>query len=160
MSLLVVWHTLAMVVAPMPDNAITDPARVLFEPYLTLFRIENIWNFFAPNVRVDPTFRYVVEDASGQFHTISPLDKLSRFHPSEIWIKDWYIGVIDDAETFGDTVAATLCREHAALHPVRITLLEIDQTDFSPEDQRSGKHPSDPEFADEKTLATVECPDE
>lgn len=158
MSLLLVWHSLAIVVAASPDNAITRSARLLFEPYLTLFRLKNEWSFYAPDVRVEPEFRYVVEDASGERHTFVPADKLSRYLPTNIWVKDWYIHVMDNPETYGEFVAAYLCREHASLHPVSITLLELDQNEFSPQAQLSGKHPFDPEFFDEKTLATVQCP--
>jgi len=122
--------------------------------------MESSWSFYAPYVRVEPEFRYVVEDASGERHTFVPSDKLSRFHPIDIWVKDWYIHVMDTPETYGDAVAAYLCREHALLHPVSITLMEIEQNEFSPEDQLSGKHPFDPEFLDEKTLTTVQCPNE
>jgi len=158
MSLLLVWHSLAIVVASSPDNAITRSARSLFEPYLTLFRLKNEWSFYAPDVRVEPGFRYVVEDASAERHTFVPADKLSRYLPTDIWVKDWYIHVMDNPETYGEFVAAYLCREHASLHPVSITLLELDQNEFSPQDQLNGKHPFDPEFLDERPLATVQCP--
>lgn len=158
MSLLLVWHTAAMVVAAAPDSAITRAASSLFQPYLSLFRLQNEWSFYAPDVRVEPEFRYVVEDASAQPHTFVPADKLSRYLPTDIWVKDWYIHVMDNPETYSKFVAAYLCREHASLHPVSITLLEIDQKDFLPRNQLSGKHPFDPEFLDEKTLATVRCP--
>ena len=158
MSLLLVWHSLAMVVAASPDSAMTRSASSLFEPYLMLFRLSNGWGFYAPDVRVEPEFRYIVEDAAGQQHTFVPADKLSRYLPIEIWVKDWYIHVMDNADTYGEFVAAHLCREHAALHPVSITLLEFDQKEFSPKDQLSGKRPFDPEFLDEKFLAAFPCP--
>jgi hypothetical protein len=157
MSLLLVWHSVAIVVAAAPDSAITRAANSLFEPYLSLFRLRNEWSFYAPDVRVEPEFRYSIEDASGQQHTFVPASKLSRYLPTDIWVKDWYIHVMDNPETYSAFVAAYLCREHASLHPVGITLLEIDQKDFSPQDQLSGKHPFDPEFRDEKILATVQC---
>jgi hypothetical protein len=158
MSLLVVWHTVAMVVAPSPDSAITRSARSLFEPYLTLFLLESSWSFYAPDLRVEPEFRYVVEDASGEHHAFVPAEKLSRFHPSDIWVKDWYIHVMDHPKTYGKAVAAYLCREHALLQPIRITLLEIEQKEFWPADQLSGKHPFDFEFLEKKTLTSVRCP--
>ena len=158
MSLLVVWHTLAMIVAPSPDSVITRSVGALFEPYLTLFLLESTWSFYAPEMRVEPEFRYVVEDASGQHHTFVPAEKLSRFLPSEIWVKDWYIHVMDHPKTYSKPVAAYLCREHASLHPISITLLEIDQREFWPSDQLSGKSPFDLEFLEKKTLATVPCP--
>lgn len=158
MSLLLVWHSVAIVVAASPDSVITRAASSLFEPYLSLFRLQNEWGFYAPYVRVEPEFRYVVEDASAQRYTFVPADKLSRYLPTDIWVKDWYIHVMDNPETYSEFVAAYLCREHASLHPVSITLLEIDQKEFSPQDQLSGKHPFDSEFLDKKTLATVKCP--
>ena len=158
MSLLVVWHTIAMVVAPSPDSAITQSARSVFEPYLTLFLLESTWSFYAPDMRVEPEFRYVVEDASGEHHTFVPAEKLSRFLPSDIWVKDWYIHVMDHPKTYAKAVSAYLCREHASLHPISITLSEIDQKEFWPSDQLSGKSPFDFEFLEKKTLATVPCP--
>ncbi len=158
MSLLVVWHTVAMVLAPSPDSVVTDSARSLFDPYLTLFLLQSTWSFYAPDMRVEPEFRYVVEDASGQHHTFVPAEKVSRYHPSDIWVKDWYIHVMDHPETYSKPVAAYLCREHASLHPASITLLEIDQKEFWPADQLSGKTPFDFEFLENKTLATVPCP--
>lgn len=160
MSLLLVWHSVAMVVAAAPDSAIARAATSLFQPYLSLFRLQNEWSFYAPDVRVEPEFRYVVKDSSGQQHTFVPADKLSRYLPGDIWVKDWYIHVMDNADTYSPFVAAYLCREHASLHPVSITLQEIDQEDFSPEDQLSGQHPFDPEFLDKQTLATVQCSSE
>jgi hypothetical protein len=158
MSLLLVWHSVAIVLAAAPDSVIADSARSVFNPYLSLFRLRNEWSFYAPDVRVEPEFRYVVADAAGQQHTFVPADKLSRYLPTDIWVKDWYIYVMDHSDTYGKFVAGYLCREHAAMHPVSITLLEIDQRDFKPQDQLNGKHPFDPEFLDKKTLATVQCP--
>jgi hypothetical protein len=156
MSLLLVWHSVAIVASP--DNVIMQSAGSLFDPYLSLFKLRNEWRFYAPDVRVEPEFRYVVEDASAQRHTFIPADKLSRYLPTDIWVKDWYIHVMDNPEIYSDFVAAYLCRQHAPLHPVSITLLEINQKRFSPQDQLSGKHPFDPEFLDNKTLAIVQCP--
>jgi hypothetical protein len=158
MSLLVVWHTFAMVVGPAPDSDLTTAARVVLQPYLSFFRLDNQWGFFAPDVAVDAGFRYVIEDASGKRHFFNPAEKLSRYHPTDIWVKDWYIHIMEDPETYRDAVAASLCREQAALHPVKVMLLEIDQTDFMPADQLSGKHPFDPEFLDENILAIMRCP--
>ena len=120
----------------------------------------NEWSFYAPDVRVEPEFRYVVEDASGERHTFVPADKLSRYHPTDIWVKDWYIHVMDNPETYSEFVAAYLCREHASLHPVSITLLEIDQKEFSPAGPTERKTPLRSEFLDKKTLATVQCPNQ
>ncbi len=158
MSLLVIWHTLAMAIASAPESMITASARRLYHPYLTLFRLDNNWGFFAPTVELGGQFRYIVEDAAGQRHTFVPADKLSRFLPTSIWFKDRYKDIVEAIETHGQAAAAAFCLEHAALHPVAITFVELEQKDFSPADRLSGKHPLDPEFVDERTLEAIRCP--
>lgn len=158
MSLLVVWHTVAMLLESAPRSTITRAARALFHPYLTLFRLDNNWGFFAPEVGLGAQFRYVVEDAAGTRHTFVPADKWSKFSPASIWFKDRYKIVMDAIETYGDGLAAALCREHASLNPVSITFLELEQKTFSPADRRRGKHPLDPEFVAVNMLKTVRCP--
>ena len=157
MSLLLVWHCFAMIVGPTPDSDLTDAAREVVGPYLNLFRLEHSWSFFAPDVRSYPEFRYIVEDSSGQSHTFEPTVGLSRFRPSDIWIEDWYTNVADEPDTYAEATAARLCREHAALHPVQISLLGVQRVDFTPEDELSGKNLHDPAFENEVFLGTFAC---
>jgi hypothetical protein len=157
MSALVAWHTLAMVIAPSPESDITEAARSLVQPYLTLFWLDHNWSFFAPGVENGSQFRYVVEDAAGKRHTFIPADKLSRFHPTSIWMRDRYIAVMESPQTYGDAAAASLCREHASLNPIAVTLIEIEQKAYWPAHRLSGKQPLDPEFVTVNTLKTVPC---
>jgi len=157
MSVLVSWHTFAMVVAPSPDSDITDAARSLLDPYLALFRLDNGWGFFAPEVRLGSQFRYVIEDASGQRHTFIPAEKLNRFHPTSIWMRDRYIAVMEKPKAYADAAATALCREHAELKPVAITLLQLEQKDYFPEHRLKGKQPLDPEFVTVKTVKAMPC---
>ena len=159
MSLLLAWHALAMVVATAPDSEITGSARSLFHWYLTLLRLDNNWGFFAPNIPKGFQFRYVIQDAAGKSHTFVPDEKLSRLNPTAIWFKDRHKVIMESPETYGDAAAAALCREHAALHPVTITLLEAQQSDFWPTDRLSGKHPLDSEFVTVDVLNVSQCPD-
>jgi hypothetical protein len=158
MSALLVWHTIAMVAGASSEITLAEPARSLLHPYLTLFRLDNHWGFFAPNVGTGSQFSYVVEDAAGTRSTFIPADKLSRFHPTSIWDRDRYKMVMENPDTYGDAAVASLCREHASMQPVSITLLEIDQLDFWPADLKAGKQPFDPEFVNVKTLKTISCP--
>jgi len=157
MSLLVSWHTFAMVVAPSPDSDITDAARSILDPYLALFRLDNGWGFFAPDVGHGSQFRYVIEDATGKRHTFIPAEKLNRFHPTSIWMRDRYIAVMEKPKAYADAAAAALCQEHAELKPVTVTLLQFEQKDFFPVHRLMGKQPLDPEFVTVKTLKTVPC---
>ncbi|MGH6753788.1 MAG: hypothetical protein ACREDP_16650, partial [Bradyrhizobium sp.] len=146
MSVLVAWHTFAMIIAPAPDNSITVAARALAQPYLTFFGLQNPWEFFAPFVSPGYRFSYVIEDTSGEKHTFTPADRLNRFDPNSIWMRDRYTMIMTMPDLHGEAAGATLCLEHASLNPVNVTLLEIQQKDFSPEDMLSGKLPLDAEF--------------
>ena len=78
MSMFVAWHTLAMVVAPAPEDSITAGSlRRLLDSYLTLFYLDDKWDFFAPSVDRGKQFRYVVEDASGTRHSFVPLEEMN-----------------------------------------------------------------------------------
>jgi len=156
MSLFVGWHTLAMVLGP-NSSATAQASRVVLQPYLSLFRLDSTWAFFAPSVGKHSQFRYVITDANGRDHTFVPNEELNWYLPTDIWFKNWYYTIIEFPETFGDFFAQLFCRQHADLKPVSITLLAIQEQPFSPEDHLRGKRPLDPEFITVDTLKHVEC---
>ena len=158
MSILLIWHTFAMMVGPAPGSRIVGPSRWLAAPYLTFFGLRNEWGFFAPTVSPGYRFSYVVEDTAGEKHTFTPADALNSLHPDSIWKRDHYVMIMTMPELYGDAAAADLCLEHASLQPASITLLEIEHSEFWPDDLRNGKRPTDPEFAKINTLRTVTCP--
>ena len=158
MSAVVLWHTLALVVAPAPDSKIVQSLRRLLHPYLTLLRLDNPWDFYAPNIGTGHLLQYVIEDAAGRQHTFVPVEELSSYHPRFWWFRAWYDAVLEDPEKHGGSIAALLCRRHVALHPIAVTLRKIQQGDFSRADHLSGKHPLDPEFVTESTLKRLACP--
>jgi len=158
MSAFLAWHTATIVIAPAPDvSAFVQALRVPLHPYLVFFRLDNPWDFFAPNVGRRPQFRYIIEDVRGNHHPFMPTKDLNWFHPSFFWSYSWYDAVIDEPETYADAAAAFLCRKHASLHPVSIILLQAEGGDFTPEDQLAGKNPMDPEFVTVTTVKRVAC---
>jgi len=158
MSALLIWHTAAMIIGPSPPSAIADASRVVLEPYMTLLRLDNVWGFFAPNVKLGSHFSYVVEDTQGKTTTFTPADTLNRFHPNYIWVRDRYTRIMEQPDVHGDTTGAELCLKHASLNPVRVSLLQRAQRPFGPHDQMDGQHPYSPGFVTEKTVRTINCP--
>jgi len=159
MSLFVAWHTLAMVVAPAPEESdLVKGLRVVFDPYLHLFRLDNAWDFFAPDVGKNSILRYVIQDGNGVGHTFEPMAHENWFHPSSIWFHDYYDALIESPDDLAKGFAALFCREHADLHPVAITFLEAEEQDYMPDDRLRGKLPRDPEFIKVKTVKKLECP--
>ena len=159
MSALVAWHTFAMVVAPAPEGSVTvQTLRVPLQPYLTLFMLDNKWQFFAPDINRGTQLRYVVEDNAGKLHAFMPREELNWLYPNFIWFDQWYQEILDYPAYYGASAAAFFCEKHASLRPVAVTIQEVDQQDFSAEDWLAGKHPLDPEFVNVSTLTHVPCP--
>jgi hypothetical protein len=157
MSLFVAWHTFAIIVAPAPSNSLTDSFRRVLQPYLTLFRLDNEWGFFAPNIGAGTLFRYVIEDKAGGTHTFNPAEQLSWYHPNYFWFRSWYYAIMDDPDLYADDAAARLCKEHADLQPVAITLMEVEEKEFKSSDLLAGKVRTDPEFYTVTTIKRDKC---
>ena len=159
MSVFVAWHAAATIFAPAPQNSVIAIAlRPLFQPYLSLYRLDNPWDFFAPSVEAGAELHYDLEDASGARHTFVPTRELSWYHPHYFWYRSWYYGILGDADIYAEGAAAFFCSKHAALRPVSITFTEHQHSDFAPEDHLSGKLPTDPEFVTEQVVKRVPCP--
>lgn len=166
MSLIVAWHTFAMVVAPAPAGSGTVLSlRVPLQPYLSLFRLDNGWGFFVP-VGKHSQFRYVIEDAHGNNHTFLPTETYEPIGDTDwpllnyVWwrgFKYMYEGIMEVPEARADVAGAYLCRRHASLEAVAVTLIDVQELDYWPEDYLRGKHPLDPEFVTENTLVRIDC---
>jgi hypothetical protein len=160
MSLVVGWHSLAMLVAPAPDNSVlVQSLRSVLQPYISLLRLDTGWGFFAP-VGKHAQFRYVVKDAAGNDHTFVPSEGPARSIQRYVWWREFkylYDGIMDSPETRAGVAGTLLCREHAALDPLFVTLQQVQEENFWPEDLLAGKHPLDPEYVTVNTLLRVPC---
>jgi len=157
MSVFVAWHTFAIVVAP--NSSVTAQSlRSIVQPYLSLFRLDSNWAFFAPSAGRHSQFRYAIIGGDGREHVFVPSRELNWYLPNDIWFKNWYYTIIEFPDAFGDFFAAYACRKHADLKPVLITLQAIHESNFSPADHLAGKHPLSPEFTTLDALRDIECP--
>jgi hypothetical protein len=158
MSAFVAWHTAATVIAPAPEvSTLVQALRVPLGPYLSLFRLDNMWDFFSPNVGRGSQFRYIIEDVRGNHHPFAPTANLSWFHPTFFWFGSLFDAVMANPEAYADSAAAFLCRKHASLHPVSVIMLEAAGEDFTPEDYLAGKDPMSSEFVTVTTVKRVSC---
>ena len=165
MSLFVVWHTVAMVAAPAPGTSdLIKGLRIVLDPYLHFFNLDNQWNFVAPDITEeghDPPgviLRYVIKDDAGTLHRFDPEAGLNWLRPSWFWFRSWYVALLQSPDDFGEQFAALFCREHAELHPVTITFFEVDEQNYGPLDRLRGKQPLDPEFVTVAPVKSFECP--
>jgi hypothetical protein len=159
MSAFVAWHTFAMVIAPAPDSEVSRVARLALQPYLTFFRLDNEWDFFAPSVGQGSRLRYDVQDRTGKVHVFLPGEELRWYHPSFLWFRSWFYRIMDDPDNFTDAAAAHFCRKHAALQPLAITFYEIQEEPYSRADYLAGKKRLDPGFFNINMVRGMRCPD-
>jgi hypothetical protein len=158
MSAFLAWHTVAIVVAPAPDGGvIASSLRTVQQPYLTFFRLNNIWSFFAPNVGPLSELRYFIEDEAGNRHDFRPVADLNWHHPMLFWGRSWHYAIMDEPERFAEVAGLLFCRKHAALHPASVTLVEYKQEPFTPDDHLAGKDPMDPEFVTVDPIKLITC---
>jgi len=161
MSLVVGWHSFAIIVAPMPDgSAMVQWFRFLIQPYVSLFRLDNHWNFFAPSVGKHRQFRYIVEDAAGERHTFVPAQDMDWSLPRYVmWREFKYLhdGVMENPEAYGERVTRLLCQKHASLKPASVSMLQVLELDFWPDDYLQGYRPLDPAFVTMTALTNASC---
>jgi hypothetical protein len=156
-SIFVVLHTVTLLIGPMPDSVLKVALLGVLHPYAAPLRLTSTWDFYAPGIGFGTQFRYTVEDGAGQNHTFIPSANISWFDPKYWWSSEWYKTVVKYPEDYAEVAGTLLCHEHAALKPVAVTLIQVQQKGFSFTDQLDGKHPVDPEFFDEETVGRVQC---
>ena len=157
MSILVAWHTLAIISAPAQHIRARVPAlRFVLHPYLTFFALDNNWTFFAPKINGGYQFRYSLEEADGTRSIFIPIEDEGSYSPNFWRIKRSHDAVVSNPK-IADLFGRLLCREHAPLQPIAVTLMGIEKKDFSPEDYLRSSHPLNLEFLNEKIVKRVPC---
>ena len=66
LSLFIVFHLVAVFLAPNGDNQVGLKFGKMVNPYLNFFEMTNCWNFFSPNPEPPIYIEFEVMDASGQ----------------------------------------------------------------------------------------------
>jgi hypothetical protein len=159
MSAFVAWHSFAILVGPAPgDSEDVDRLLSLLHPYLTLLALDNQWDFFAPGINSSYKIRYELESAGGASHEFTPEGDWKWYHPSFYWFTEWRDAISDEPEVYAPFAGEQFCREHAALRPIAVTLVKVEQTEFWPQDYLAGRHPFDSDYVTEEILMRVPCP--
>ena len=157
MSLFVAWHGLATMIAPAPEGSLAEETlRSIYQPYLSLLKLDNTWDFFAPTVGLTPILSYTVEAADQSTHEFRFMAGVSWF--DFLTFSSWQDEIVEHPRSYGAYAAIYLCNKHAALKPVAITLKAADVEEFTRDDWLEGKRPFDPEFLNVITLNRVSCP--
>ena len=159
MSLFLAWHTVATMLAPVPEkNVIVQAFRGLFQPYLTLTGTDTTWDFFSP-LSSSYQFRYAIEDAAGNEHSFTPIADVNWLTPNHRWDERIFATLISTPALIGDYFTKQFCREHAALKPVAVTLLYLEEKEFWPQDYLLGKQrTTDPANYNLYPLLRADCP--
>ncbi len=158
MSALLAWHCFVILIAPLPEaSAVAQALWPVVNPYVSLLSLDNRWDFFAPNVAAGYELRDLLEAADGTSRVFVPMKQISWFHPYYIWTDQWQDAIVDHPETYAGLAAALFCRAQASARPTAVTLVNVEQKPFWPQDYLAGKRPLDPDFVTENVLKRVPC---
>ena len=157
LSLFVGWHTISIILAPLPDkNPIVSAFRAIYQPYLTAFGLDTTWDFFSP-IGIGHQFSYVIEDSEGNQHSFMPILDVNWLTPDRRWYERIFTSLMNNPETYGEYFAAYYCRKHASLKPASIRLFENVEARYWPDDHLRGRKPDDPAYFTLNPLMHVEC---
>jgi hypothetical protein len=117
----------------------------VYQPYLTPLGLDGNWDFFSP-IGYGRQFGYVIEDADAKERTFMPILDVSWLLATRRWYERVFETVMNQPELYGGHFARSYCARHAALNPVAVTLVEIPEVRYWPQDHLSGSRPNDPQF--------------
>lgn len=158
MSLFLGWHTIAMMLAPVPaNNPIVQSFRAVYQPYLTSLGLDTTWDFFSP-IGWGHQFAYVIEDANQKEHIFVPILDVNWLLPTRRWYERIFETLLVRPDLYGEYFAALYCQKHASLKPVAITLLDLQEGRYWPQDHLSGRRPDDLAYLVPNPLMRLGCP--
>jgi hypothetical protein len=86
----------------------------------------------------------------------APRESVTHYFMWREW-KYFYDKVMDAADARGYLIAGQFCKQHAELNPVSITMLRVQERDFSPQDYLQGYRPNDARHINVVQLANIDC---
>lgn len=140
-SLFVAAFVIGLVIAAGPGSYTMGKVYPVVQPALGAVNIDNDWGFFAPDPGPGSVARYVVRDAEGRTHEFGMTEALPRWSLAYFRYTTLYMAVAQSPEYYLPGAVAYLCREHADLDPVSVTVILADQQDVSAQEFVEGKDP-------------------
>ena len=160
-SVFLIWHTFALLIGPAPQSYIRDNLLGIYEPYLSVFRLNNAWAFYAPEPDLGGVLNYKVLDNDGNEHQFDIYhDYLDRWSASYFRYNAFFNNIEwNSAEyrRYRKSYIQYLCRKHSNLSPKSIALIRIAQIPLSPEDYINGARPLDPDFTESRPSEPTRC---
>lgn len=136
-----VWHGVAILLAPYPESDIRNRLYPFFEPYLRLAYLDHRWNFFAPRPDGGRIVRYRVVHVDGTTEELPLTEALHRASPTYFrWYRLFDLVATYESE-LTESGVGSLCRRHVDLLPRGIELVVLHQLAMSPELYLAGVRP-------------------
>ncbi len=140
-SLFVVAFVLGLLIAAGPGSYTMGKVYPVVQPALGAVNIDNDWGFFAPDPGPGSVARYVVRDRDGRTHEFGMTEAMPRWSLAYFRYTTLYMAIAQSPEYYLPGAVAYLCRQHADLDPVSITVILADQQDVTAQEFLEGKDP-------------------
>lgn len=156
-SLFVIWQSLVIIIGPSPTSYTMNKIYPVFEPYLTLFHLDNNWAFFAEDPARGTMVHYSILDENNQRHDFPLSETLQRSNPAFSRYTSLFDAIADNNKRYVTSTAQYLCKQHEDLGTRWLTFVLRKQKPFTIEDYRQGRLPLEDAFIRERRLPTVKC---
>ena len=157
LSLFLAWHSLVMIVGPMPGSYLKDRIAPLINRYRVLFYQDTAWDFFSPSASAAPMVRYQVKESSGEEHLFKLSEEASRSSVFLRYVKLYAEMSSPGRRPFLESVARRLCRKHADLKPAEVQIIVLSATVPPPSRYLEGRTLQDADLYKIRQRSTVQC---
>lgn len=157
LSVFLLWHSVALLIGPMPSSYLMERVYPIFRPYMQTLHLTNPWGFFAPNPSAGRFIRYSVIDAQGRSHAFPFTEVIPRSDPTYLSLEKMSSVMDKNKPSLLASVAQRLCRQHAALQPVRIEFTRMQLRRLTTEEFERGARALDEARLKPVALPTQDC---
>lgn len=162
-SLFILWHVAAItIVGPFSKSYLRDGLMQVFGGYLSFFKLDRSWPFYAPNPAYGRIMRYETIDGDGK-RALYPLTQArDKFDHAYFRYTNFYFYLFNNpqyskARGYDVSVARYLCGQHANDKTVAINFIVLNQKRLTYLDYQQGKRPQDPDFLTQKEFGPYPC---
>lgn len=162
LSIFIVWHALAIVfVGPFSYSHLRSSLMTYFHGYLTFFRLDHSWPFYAPNVFRGSILKYETTSQSGETKIYPLTQAKKKFNHAYFRYTNFYSYLFSDLEYtkkrgYDKEVVRYLCSRHDE-NITQINFILLLQKPFSHVDYQNGKRPLDKEYLEKSVIGPYSC---
>ncbi|MBS0184799.1 MAG: hypothetical protein JSS34_00350 [Proteobacteria bacterium] len=132
MTILILWHSTSMIIAPSPSSQLTDGLYSVFGGYIETFGLFLKWGFFAPNPGKMKTIDFIIIDKLNKEHKVNPLKILKQSDSTYFRHMDLMRNSARYIHLYGPALTQYVCKTYPSNYPKKIKIQVAIQSQIPP----------------------------